>query len=91
MLVYNKYLKELGYKEDDFPFDEKDERYQLSKSYGVVEAQTWDLYNTIVLELYTYLRFFQDECVKGIPSCFINNKEKDHGLKDWRNTLQSRI
>lgn len=91
MLVFNKYLKELGLKENSFPFDEKDERYKLSKKYGVVEAQTWSLYNTIILELYTYLRFFQDECPKGIPGPFINDRKADSGLGEWRKTLQQMI
>lgn len=91
MLVFNKYLKELGYKEDNFPFGKKDNRYKLSKKYGVVEAQTWDLHTTIILELYTYLRFFQEECPKGIPAPYIDETKPDHGLKDWRKTLQKMI
>ena len=91
MLVFNKYLKELGYKKNDFPFEEKDGRYKLSKKYGVVEAQTWGLHTTIVLELYTYLRFFQDECPKGIPGPFIDDSKEDSGSGDWQKTLQLMI
>jgi len=87
MLVYNKYLKELGYKKSDFPFRIRDSRYKLKKKYGVVEAQTWNLDNTIVLELYTYLRFFQETCPKGIPGPFIDESKKDHGLKDFQNMV----
>lgn len=87
MLVYNKYLKELGYEKSDFPFRTKDGRFKLDKEFGVVEAQTWNLYNTIVLELYTYLRYFQDECPKGIPGPFIDDSKDDHGLSDWRAVL----
>ena len=91
MLVFNKYLKELGLKENSFPFDEKDERYELEEEYGVIEAQTWSLYNTIILELYTYLRFFQDECTKGIPGPFINDYKADSGYGEWRQTLQQMV
>lgn len=91
MLVYNKYLKELGYKKSDFPFTKKDDRYKLDKETGVVEAQTWALHNTIVLELYTYLRAFQENCPKGIPGPFIDESKSDHGRKDWENTVQKII
>lgn len=91
MLVYNKYLKELGYKESDFPFKKKDDRYNLDKECGVVEAQTWDLYNTIILELYTYLRYFQDVCPKGIPGGWIDESKEDRGLSDWRKSLNEMI
>lgn len=91
MLVYNKYLKELGYKKSDFSLKKKDARYDLNKEYGVVEAQTWELDNTIVLELYTYLRYFQDECPKGIPGGWIDESKEDDGLSDWRNALDEMI
>ena len=91
MLVYNKYLKELGYKRNEFPFEEKDGRYKLMKKYGVVEAQTWSLYNTIILELYTYLRFFQECCPKGIPGPFIDDSKPDDGLADFQKVVQEII
>lgn len=91
MLVYNKYLKELGYNKSDFPFKKKDERYELNKDCGVVEAQTWSLHNTIILELYTYLRYFQDECPKGIPSGWIDESKEDDGLSNWRTAIQEII
>lgn len=68
MLLFNKYLKELGYKKNDFPFDrteKTDPRYALDKETGIVQAQTWNLDTTIVLELYTYLRDFQEYYMKG--------------------------
>lgn len=91
MLVFNKYLKELGYKKDDFPFKKKDERYSLDKEYGVVDAQTWELDDTIILELYTYLRYFQECCTKGIPGPFIDESKEDHGASDFRKMIQEVI
>lgn len=98
MLIYNKYLKELGYKKSDFPFKKEDDRYNLDKEYGVVEAQTWNLNNTIILELYTYLRNFQERFMHyGTPICFVekfeNGKVKhiDGGEKDWHNIIQQII
>lgn len=91
MLVFNKYLKELGYKKDSSPFKKYDKRYSLDKKYGVVDAQTWELDDTIVLELYTYLRYFQECCTKGIPGPFIDESKEDHGASDFDNMVQEVI
>lgn len=91
MLVYNKYLKELGVRENDFPFDvnEKDDpRYGLDKVAGVVDAQTFSLDYTIVMELYTYLRFYQDNCLCGVPTGFIDEEKEDKGMSEWKATIQ---
>lgn len=90
MLVFNKYLKELGYKKSDFPFDDKkDSRYSLDKKTGVVEAQTWNLYNTIILELYTYLRNFQENYQSyGTPMEFA---EKENRQKEWHDIIEKII
>lgn len=94
MLVYNKYLKELGLKKSDF-VDKKDPRYELDKEYGVVEAQTWNLYETIVLELYVYLRDFQDRFMRvSTPIQFVEKYEDgeikhiEGGEKDWHKIVQ---
>ena len=90
MLVYNKYLKELGFKEKDFPFDKdekSDPRYKLDKETGVVNAQTFSLDCTIVAEIYTYLRYFQDNCMYGIPAGFIDETKKDKGMAEWKKTV----
>lgn len=88
MLLFNKYLKELGYKEDDFPFDETektDPRYALDKETGIVEAQTWNLDTTIVLELYTYLRDFQEYYMKGVtPAPYFTYED---GAKQWHQVV----
>lgn len=87
MLVYNKYLKELGMKKDDFPFDrteKKDGRYGLDKKYGIVEAQTWNLDKTIVCELYTYIRAFQDNFTFGVPCPYCNEED---GMEKWKKVI----
>lgn len=88
MLVDNKYLKELGWKNGDFPFDrtEKDDpRYGLDKSTGTVEAQTWNLETTIILEMYTYLRDFQDHYMKyGTPAPYFTYEDGD---KRWHEVI----
>lgn len=88
MLVNNKYLKELGWKKGDFPFDrtERDDpRYKLDKNTGTVEAQTWNLETTIVLEVYTYLRDFQDHYMKcGTPAPYFTYED---GAKQWHNII----
>lgn len=89
MLVYNKYLKELGLEKKDFPFDRsvrQDDRYKLEKELGVIEAQTWNLDDTIVYELYTYLRAFQENYSNfGIPCPYC---DKEDGEKEWYNIIQ---
>ena len=88
MLLYNKYLKELGYKKNDFPFDETgktDKRYAVDKKRGLVEAQTWNLDTTIVLELYTYLRDFQENYMKGAtPAPYFTYEDGD---KKWHQVV----
>lgn len=88
MLLYNKYLKELGYKKKDFPFDltgKEDSRYALDKECGVVEAQTWNVETTIVLELYTYIRFFQDNFMKcATPAPYFTYEDGD---KKWHQVV----
>ena len=91
MLVWSEYLKELGYKKSDFPFRKKDERYTLDKKLGVVEAQTWNLNTTIILELYVQLRYFQDGCTKGIPMCYVDDTKPDKGMSVWQDILQEII
>ena len=88
MLVYNKYLKELGLKKNDFPFDcteKEDHRYALDKKAGTIESQTWNLDRTIVLELYTYLRDFQDNYMKmGVPAPYFTY---GNGEKRWHQVV----
>ena len=87
MLVYNKYLKELGMKKDDFPFnrtEKKDGRYGLDKKYGIIEAQTWNLDKTIVCELYTYIRAFQDNFTFGVPCPYCNEED---GMEKWKKVI----
>ena len=88
MLVYSKYLEEIGVKKGDFPFkrDKQNPRYCLSKKLGVIDAQTFSLDFTIIMELYIYLRYFQDHCMKGIPARFENDSE-DSGMTEWKNIV----
>lgn len=93
MLVYSKYLEELGVKKDDFPFHkpENDNRYELDKESGVVDAQTFSMDVTIIRELYTYLRYFQDNCMMGVPSWFVDESQEDKGMSKWKRTIQEMI
>lgn len=89
MLVFNKYLKELGYEKDDFPSKRLDNRFKPDKHRGVVPAQTWNLDITIALELYTYLRYFQEECMDSdFPICFAS---EENGKKHWHQVAQDII
>lgn len=97
MLVFNKYLKELGYKKSDFT-DSKDPRYKLDKERGVVEAQTWNFGNTIILEMYTYFRDFQENYLKIATPIFFVEKWEDgemkhieNGEKEWHKIIQKII
>ena len=97
MLVFNKYLKELGFKKSDFT-DSKDSRFKLDKERGVVEAQTWNFGNTIILELYTYFRDFQEYHMKiATPAFFVKkweNGKMEHiegGEKEWHRIIQEII
>lgn len=95
MLVWSKYLEELGYKKSDFLFDKKakeDSRYALDKTTGVIEAQTWNLETTIILELYVYLRCFQDNFMDfGLPMRFTEEAGVKNGEKKYHKIIQDII
>lgn len=92
MLVWSEYLKELGYKKSDFPFNKtarQDPRYALDKKTGTVQAQTWNLETTIILEMYVYLRDFQDHYMKiGTPVYYAS---KPDGSKEYHKLIQEII
>ena len=61
MLVYNKYLQELGVDENTYPLgDSCNHETELDKKTGVIPCQTWNLNLTLAMELYTYLKAFKD-------------------------------
>ena len=64
MLVYNKYMKELGIGKHDYPLGtirQKlfDKRFRKNKD-GVVVAQLWDLNYVLDIENYCALRAFRE-------------------------------
>ena len=67
MLNYNHYLKEIGIKETDFPFEKKDERYNPDEE-GFVEAEFYNLDNTFAMYIYSHLCYFKDHCLVGHPA-----------------------
>ena len=78
MLLYNKYLKKLGLKEEDyFVFQKKDDkRNRLNKKIGLVPSEIWNLDATLILTLYTYITHFKEERF-GYPSYLSSDEEWD--------------
>lgn len=75
MLVYNKYLQELGVKPTDYPFNKATEPDED----GIIPEHLWDLDRTMTMELYTYIKAFQERR-GGIPACYTE--------KQWDAILQ---
>lgn len=68
MVNYNHYLKELGIKETDFPFNKgtDDERYYPDEE-GFVSAEFFSLDVTLAMHIYSHLCYFRDNCLVGHP------------------------
>ena len=75
MLTYNRYLKELGVEPTDYPFNKATE----PDKDGIIPEYLWDLNRTMVMELYTYIRAFQEKN-KGVPA-FYTEKQWDAVLQ----------
>lgn len=69
MLKYNKYLKELGIKEDSFPFAivEGDNRY-IEDQDGFRDCEFFNMDATLAMIIYSYLCYFRDNCLVSYPS-----------------------
>ena len=81
MLVYNKYLEELGITKDTYPLGSScTHETELDEKAGVIPCQTWNLNLTLAMELYTYIKAFRDN-THGHPLCF-ENIEEWHAVLD---------
>ena len=71
MLKYNKYLKELGIKETDYPFAivEGDSRYVEDED-GFRNCEFFSLDYSLSLYIYSQLCYFRDNCLYGVPCDF---------------------
>lgn len=82
MIIYNDYLKSLGMKPDDYPFD-KVSYDKLDKDLGVCIEETWNLNLTMAIQIYTYLCALRD--VKaGHPACL-------GSMEEWNDILNEMI
>ena len=70
MVSYNKYLKELGIKETDYPFANDDGRiskpYKVNKE-GFRPAELYSLDYSLSLYIYSQLCYFRDNCLMSYP------------------------
>lgn len=68
MLKYNKYLKELGIKENDFPFAkvEGDPRYSEDED-GFRDCEFFNMDATLAMIIYSHLCYFKEHCLYGSP------------------------
>lgn len=59
--MINKYLRDLGITEKDWPFkrDFKDNRY-IPDDTGLAESDTWDMQKPLAMIIYTYLMKFKE-------------------------------
>lgn len=78
MVKYNKYLKELGISENDYPFNvvKGDERYFEDED-GFKSSEFFSLDYSLSLYIYSQLCYFREHCLYGYPNGFTEEKWKD--------------
>ncbi len=84
MVKYNKYLKELGLKEDDYPFNvvEGDSRY-IEDEDGFKGNEFFSLDYSLSLYIYSQLCYFKENCLFCYPS--------ELTLEQWEDILNKMI
>lgn len=92
MIPINKYIRELGYSEKSYPFNEQ----TPSQEDGFYCEDFYNLDTTLALIIYSYLCYFREHIAKGIcPGCFAYDKNwernDEEGTKKWLETLDDMI
>lgn len=92
MIPINKYIRELGYSEKSYPFNEQ----TPSQEDGFYCEDFYNLDTTLALIIYSYLCYFREHIAKGIcPGCFAYGKSgernDEEGIKKWLETLDDMI
>lgn len=100
MLKLNKYIRELGWNENTWPFNEiaenekareegreYDDRY-IEKD-GFIDAESFELDIVLCLTIYSYLCYFRDNCMHGYPSYF--EKYGDKAFDKWKEVINKMI
>ena len=86
MIKYNRYLKTLGIRKDDFPFElysPKDVRYKDNDE-GFSVAEFFNLNNTLDLIIYSYLcEFYEKYSDYGYPARLKSSKQ-------WKRILRKK-
>lgn len=74
MIKLNRYLRELGVKENNFYFRHDDERYTPDEDTGIPESYTWAMDGALAMIIYTYLRQFKDTKRVAYPAYLTSEK-----------------
>ena len=93
MLKLNKYLREIGYSEEVFPFKKENNQYNENED-GFVPAEFYNLDCTFDLFIYSHLCYFRENYADiCTPGCFIEGyTDKDNkGHKKWLRMLDKMI
>lgn len=99
MLVYNKWLKSIGVKEDQYPLikgipRDPPQYYHESQMY---EGETWDLNSVMNMMIYSYLCEFEFHCKDkeghwgAYPGEFENGEEWDKIFRRIKEGFRRRI
>ena len=82
--MINKYLKDLGVTEKNWPFsrDFKDKRY-IPDDTGLAESDTWDMKISLAMIIYTYLMKFKETDRIAYPARLTP--------KEWEDVLDEMI
>lgn len=78
MIKYNKYLKELGINETDYPFNViEEDSYYIEDEEGFKKSEFFSLDYSLSLYIYSQLCYFREHCLYGYPNGFTEEKWKD--------------
>ena len=78
MVKFNKYLKELGLNEDDYPFNRVEgDSYYVEDEEGFKKSEFFSLDYSLSLYIYSQLCYFREYCLYGYPNGFTEEKWKD--------------
>ena len=81
MLTLNKYLREIGYSEETFPFKKEDKNYYPDEN-NFVPAEFYSLDVTIAMETYSRLCYFREYIADRVtPGMFLVDRGGDEGNK----------
>lgn len=91
MLKYNKYLKKIGVKKNDYPFNCRKDHLKKGKPFCASDFYSYDV--VLCMQLVSDLSYFKEHgATIGCPAEFVGeNGDPDVGSKLWQAVIQKMI